>query len=179
MKNGVDPFDYEAWKAAGTKLTLDIEVCNTSDNHNHSTFLCDSRTFTVSIIDVNEKPYFDYAADEKKEIKIAENSMYADEAVKTADLDTYIDKLGIVVKNSKFTNNEVVVIGGDVDDFGVSKAGVIYAKHNLDYELKSTYKITLRVRDVDTENYPDLYDRYDKTVGQDQNVSESCFHGQS
>lgn len=164
MKAGIEPFDYEAWKAAGTKLTLDIEVCNTSDNHNHSTFLCDSRTFTVSIIDVNEKPYFDYTADEKKEIKIAENSMNAAEAVKTADLDTYIDKLGIVVKNSKFTNNEVVVIGGDVDDFGVSKAGVIYAKHNLDYELKSTYKITLRVRDVDTENYPDLYDDMEFTI---------------
>ena len=165
MKNGVDPFDYEAWKAAGTKLTLDIEVCDTKDTqHSHSTFLCDSRTFTVSIIDVNEKPYFDYAADEKKEIKIAENSMNADEAVKTADLDTYIDKLGIVVKNSKFTNNEVVVIGGDVDDFGVSKAGVIYAKHNLDYELKSTYKITLRVRDVDMENYPDLYDDMEFTI---------------
>ena len=163
MKNGVDPFDYEAWKAAGTKLTLDIEVCDTKDTQ-HSTFLCDSRTFTVSIIDVNEKPYFDYAADEKKEIKIAENSMNAAEAVKTADLDTYIDKMGIVVKNSKFTNNEVVVIGGDVDDFGVSKAGVIYAKHNLDYELKSTYKITLRVRDVDTEKYPDLYDDMEFTI---------------
>ena len=163
MKNGVDPFDYEAWKAAGTKLTLDIEVCDTKDTQ-HSTFLCDSRTFTVSIIDVNEKPYFDYAADAKKEIKIAESSMYADEAVKTADLDTYIDKLGIVVKNSKFTKNEVVVVGGDVDDFGVSKAGVIYAKHNLDYELKSTYKITLRVRDVDTENYPDLYDDMEFTI---------------
>ena len=165
MRSGVEPFDYEAWKAAGTKLTLDIEVCDTKDTqHSHSTFLCDSRTFTVSIIDVNEKPYFDYTADEKKEIKIAENLMNAAEAVKTADLDTYIDKLGIVVKNSKFTNNEVVVIGGDVDDFGVSKAGVIYAKHNLDYELKSTYKITLRVRDVDTKNYPDLYDDMEFTI---------------
>ena len=44
MKAGVEPFDYEAWKAAGTKLTLDIEVCNTSDNH--STFLCDRKSHT-------------------------------------------------------------------------------------------------------------------------------------
>ena len=161
MKDGVDPFDYETWKSSGTKYVITVEIC---DDKAGSLQLCDDRDFPIEIKDVNEKPYFDYGADDKKVLKIDEDQQFADEKVKFKDTD-------IFNTDGLLTNDEVIVVGGDTDVFDVTKAGVIYTKKGvvLDYETKSTYKITLKVRDAtkDTDGnlvYPDLYDEMEFTI---------------
>ena len=158
MKAGVEPFDYEEWKKDGTKYTIKVELCDTKAS-SFNTLLCTDATFTINITDVNEKPYFTYTDTDVKELKIAEDQQFSAEAVKYADYDTFDT-------DGKFTNNEVVAVDGDTDIFGVTKAGIVYTQKGvvLDYETKSTYKLTLRVRDVDTENYPDLYDEMEFTI---------------
>ncbi len=163
MASDTPPFDYEAWmavvekkKAEGkdTSLTIEVEVCVVGSSNN--TYLCDDHEFTIDIVDVNEKPYFDYTEDEKKEIKIAENATIKDGvAVKWADLDIYN-------ADGKFTNDAVKAIGGDTDVFKVTSSGLVVPQKTLDYEIKNTYTLTLRVYD-NTEDkgelvYPDLYE---------------------
>jgi hypothetical protein len=166
MKDGVDAFDYEAWKASGDKYQIEVEICDDKFFQ-----LCDSRMFEIVIGDVNEKPYFDYGTTDKKEIKIAENEYFSDENVKFADLDTYTNKNGDIIKNTSFTNDSVSAIGGDTDVFDVTKNGAVKTKPGvvLDYETKSTYKLTLRVQDATRDadgnlKYPDLYDEMEITV---------------
>ena len=164
MASDALPFDYEAWmavvekkKAEGkdTSLTIEVEVCVVGSTQDF--YLCDDKKFTIDIVDVNEKPYFDYTEDEKKEIKIAENATIKDGvAVKWADLDIYNT-------NGKLTNDVVKAIGGDTDVFKVTTSGVVVPQKTLDYEIKNTYTLTLRVYDntVDSEGelvYPDLYE---------------------
>ena len=158
MKADADAFDYEAWKESGKKYNIKVEICD-EKAVGFSVLLCSEYTFPISIIDVNEKPYFTYTDTDVKELKIAEDQQFSAEAVKYADYDTFDT-------DGKFTNNEVVAVDGDTDIFGVTKAGIVYIQKGvvLDYETKSTYKLTLRVRDVDTENYPDLYDEMEFTI---------------
>ena len=157
MKADADAFDYEAWKESGKKYNIKVEICD-EKAVGFSVLLCSEYTFPISIIDVNEKPYFTYTDTDVKELKIAEDQLWA-EAVKYADYDTFDT-------DDKFTNNEVVAVDGDTDIFGVTTAGIVYTQKGvvLDYETKSTYKLTLRVRDVDKENYPDLYDEMEFTI---------------
>ena len=156
MKDGVDPFNYEAWKASGDKYTIKVELC---DSKKGSLQICTDSTFTIVIKDVNEKPYFTYKPDDEKVLKIAEDQLFSSDTAKFADLDTYNT-------DGSFTKNKVVVVGGDSDIFGVTPAGVVYTKNGvvLDYETKSTYKLTLRVHDIDTVTYPDLYDEMEFTI---------------
>ena len=158
MKADADAFDYEAWKESGKKYNIKVEICD-EKAVGFSALLCSEYTFPISIIDVNEKPYFTYTDTDVKELKIAEDQQFSAEVVKYADYDTFDT-------DGKFTNNEVVAIDGDTDIFGVTKAGIVYTQKGvvLDYETKSTYKLILRVRDVDTENYPDLYDEMEFTI---------------
>ena len=166
MKDGVDAFDYEAWMVSGDKYEIEVEICD-----DKAFKLCDSRVFEIVIGDVNEKPYFDYSATDKKEITIAENEYFSDENVKFADIDTYTNKNGDIIKNISFTNDSVSAIGGDTDVFEVTKSGAIKTKKGvvLDYETKSTYKLTLKVQDATRDAdgnllYPDLYDEMEITV---------------
>ena len=166
MKDGISAFNYEAWKASGDKYEITVEVCD-----NKTFQLCDDKVFEIVIDDVNEKPYFDYSATDKKEIKIAENEYFSDENVKFADIDTYTNKNGDIIKNISFTNDSVSAIGGDTDVFEVTKSGAIKTKKGvvLDYETKSTYKLTLKVQDATRDAdgnllYPDLYDEMEITV---------------
>ena len=156
MKDGVDPFNYEAWKVSGDKYTIKVELC---DSKKGSLQICTDSTFTIVIKDVNETPYFTYKPDDEKVLKIAEDQLYSGDTAKFADLDIYNT-------DGSFTKNEVVVVGGDSDIFGVTPAGVVYTKSGvvLDYEVKNTYKLTLRVRDRDTGTYPDLYDEMEFTI---------------
>lgn len=163
MKNGVEPFDYETWKKAGTKYTIKVELCDTKAT-SFNTLLCTDATFTIDITDENEKPYFDYAETDKKQIFIAEDETYASAAVKFKDLDTYA--------TGTFLNNKVDIVAGDVDVFSVTPNGTLYTKEGvvLDYEMKNTYKVTLRVHDDNKDAttgeyiYPDLYDDMEFTV---------------
>lgn len=165
MKNGVEPFDYEEWKKAGTKYTIKVELCDTKAT-SFNTLLCTDATFTIDITDVNEKPYFDYADTDKKQIFIAENETFASDAVAFKDYDTYAGA------TSPFLNNRVDIIAGDVDVFDVTPGGVLRTKDGvvLDYEMKNTYKVTLRVHDDNKDAttgeyiYPDLYDDMEFTV---------------
>ena len=166
MKDGISAFNYEAWKASGDKYEITVEVCD-----NKTFQLCDDKVFEIVIGDVNEKPYFDYSATDKKEITIAENEYFSDENVKFADVDTYTNKNGDIIKNISFTNDSVSAIGGDTDVFEVTKSGAIKTKKGvvLDYETKSTYKLTLKVQDATRDAdgnllYPDLYDEMEITV---------------
>ena len=156
MKDGVDPFNYEAWKASGDKYTIKVELC---DSKKGSLQICTDSTFTIVIKDVNETPYFTGKSDGNNVLKIAEDQLYSGDTAKFADLDIYNT-------DGSFTKNEVVVVGGDSDIFGVTPAGVVYTKSGvvLDYEVKNTYKLTLRVRDRDTGTYPDLYDEMEFTI---------------
>jgi hypothetical protein len=159
MKAGVDPFDYEAWVESGVTYGIVVEVCDVRANGISSYLYCTDAKFTISITDVNEKPYFIYTDTDKKELHIAENKQLASDTAKFDDID-------LRYEGTKFRNNEVIVIGGDKDIFGVTPAGVVYTKTGavLDYETKNSYTLTLRVRDVDTENYPDLYDDMEFTI---------------
>lgn len=165
MKAGVEPFDYEEWKKAGTKYTIKVELCDTKAT-SFNTLLCTDATFTIDITDVNEKPYFDYADTDKKQIFIAENETFASDKVAFKDYDTYAGAM------SPFNNNKVDIIGGDVDVFGVTEKGTLRTKEGvvLDYEVKNTYKVTLRVHDDNKDAttgeyiYPDLYDDMEFTV---------------
>ena len=159
MNASADAFDYEKWKTSGDKYQIEVEICDDKVFQ-----LCDSRVFEIVIGDVNEKPYFDYGADDKKVLKIDEDQQFADEKVKFKDTD-------IFNTDGLLTNDEVIVVGGDTDVFDVTKAGVIYTKKGvvLDYETKSTYKITLKVRDATKDAdgnlvYPDLYDEMEFTI---------------
>ncbi|WP_405323108.1 cadherin domain-containing protein [Fibrobacter sp.] len=160
MKDGVDPFDYEAWyelkKDDPTKEPYDIkvEICDAKAT-SYNVLLCDDFTFKVSIQDVNEKPYFTST----DVIHIAENKTSATDTVKFADLDKYNT-------NGLFTMfDEVIAVGGDTDIFTVTQDGIVQTKRGvvLDYEVKNEYKLTLQVRDGSRNSegeliYPDLYD---------------------
>ena len=161
MKDGVDPFDYEAWKSSGNKFVITVEIC---DNKTGSLQLCDDRDFPIEIKDVNETPYFTGKSDGNNVLKIAEDQLFSGDTAKFADFDTYNT-------DGSFTKNEVVVAGGDSDIFGVTPAGVVYTKAGvvLDYEVKNTYKLTLKVRDATKDAdgnlvYPDLYDEMEFTI---------------
>ena len=161
MKDGVDPFDYEEWMISGNKYVITVEIC---DDKNSIVQICDKRDFPIVIKDVNEKPYFTYKPDDEKVLKIAEDQLFSSDTAKFADLDTYNT-------DGSFTKNEVVVAGGDSDIFDVTPAGVIYTKKGvvLDYEIKNTYKLTLKVRDATKDAdgnlvYPDLYDEMEFTI---------------
>ena len=155
MKEGVEPFDYEAWVESGDKYEIEVEVC---DDKAVFVRICDSDVFNIVVKDVNEKPYFTYKPEDDKVLKIGEDQQFGDTA-KFADLD-------IFNKDGKFTNNEVIAISGDTDIFEVRQNGRLKVKSDvvLDYETKNTYKLTLRVRDKDTENYPNLYDDMEFTI---------------
>ncbi len=161
MKNGIDPFDYEAWKEDNTKYTIKVELCDTKAT-SFSTLLCSEATFSINITDVNEKPFFDYKDADKKEILIPEN--HTEATVKTADTD-------IFSKESQFTNNEVIALDGDTDIFGITKDGTIFVQEGaiIDYEKRSTYSLKLRIRDAmkyDNNEFinPDLYEDMDFTI---------------
>ena len=161
MKDGVPAFDYEVWKASGDKYTIEVEVC---DSKTGTLQICIDSTFTIVIKDVNETPYFTGKSDGNNVLKIAEDQLFSGDTAKFADLDTYNT-------DGSFTKNEVIVVGGDSDIFDVTPTGVIYTKTGvvLDYEVKNTYKLTLKVRDAtkDTDGnlvYPDLYDEMEFTI---------------
>lgn len=161
MKDGVDPFDYEAWKSSGSKFVITVEIC---DNKTGSLQLCDDRDFPIEIKDVNETPYFTGKSDGNNVLKIAEDQLFSGDTAKYADFDTYNT-------DGSFTKNEVVVAGGDSDIFGVTPVGIVYTKPGvvLDYEVKNTYKLTLKVRDATKDAdgnlvYPDLYDEMEFTI---------------
>ena len=161
MKNGVKAFDYEEWKVTGKTYSIVVEACEVTT----TMMLCsDDYTFKISITDVNEMPYFTYTDVSEQVVKIAENEMFSEDSVKFADTDKFNT-------DGLLTNNEVIAIGGDTAVFDVSKAGVIYTKKGvvLDYETKSSYKVTLRVRDATKDAdgnlvFPDLYDDMEFTV---------------
>ncbi len=164
MKTGVEPFDYEAWKDAGGKgYTIDVSLCDVRATEFNERF-CSKHTFKISITDVNETPYFTYTESDKKELRIAEDETFAMDTAKFADTDRYNT-------DGTLTDDEVIVFGGDTDIFDVTKDGVLYTKTGvvLDYEVKNSYKITLRVRDAKKDAngdliYPDLYDDMEFTV---------------
>lgn len=143
MKNGVDPFDYEAWIEAKNSnptkepYTIQVEICDAKAT-SFNALLCDDFTFKISVRDINEKPYFT----NKDTIYIAEDSKVA-EKVKFEDTDKYNT-------DGSLTTNEVVLTGGDVDVFEVTATGIVKVKTGvvLDYETKNEYKLTLRVQDA-------------------------------
>jgi len=148
MRNGVEPFDYEEWKESGSpKYTIVVEVCDTRASY--FTPLHGNRaTFTITVADVNESPYF---TDDNDTINIAENEQYAHSAVSFSDYDIYNT-------DGKLTNNEVIATDGDTAVFGVTKEGLLFVKPDavIDYEVKNTYTIGLRVRDACTDTHGDL-----------------------
>ena len=161
MKDGVDPFDYEEWMKSGNKYVITVEIC---DDKNSIVQICDKRDFPIVIKDVNETPYFTGKSDGNNVLKIAEDQLFSGDTAKFADFDTYNT-------DGSFTKNEVIVAGGDSDVFGVTPAGVVYTKAGvvLDYEVKNTYKLTLKVRDATKDAdgnlvYPDLYDEMEFTI---------------
>ena len=161
MKAGVKAFDYEEWKVTGKTYSIVVEACEIST---YMMLCTDDYTFKISITDVNEMPYFTYTDVSEQVVKIAENEMFSGDSVKFADTDKFNT-------DGLLTDNEVIAIGGDTAVFDVSKAGVLYTKKGvvLDYETKSTYKVTLRVRDATKDAdgnlvYPDLYDDMEFTV---------------
>ena len=156
MKSGAPAFDYETWRSEGTSYSITVEVCEVST----AMMQCsDYYTYPISIIDVNEKPYFDYLAAEEKVIKIAENEKVSSDKAKYNDEDVYT---AAFAKDK----DEVIAVGGDTALFDVTKTGYLKTKAGvvLDYEIKDTYVITLRVRDKDTENYPEHYDEMEFTI---------------
>ena len=159
MKAGVEPFDYEAWKdAGGEAYSLVIGVCDTRAARFDEVF-CTSHTFTVTIGDVNEKPYF---TNESDVIHIAEGAAASTDVVTYADEDKYA--------TGEFLNNELAIISDESNLFEISADGHIKTKEGvvLDYETQKdqVFTIEVRVRDAnkDTDGnyiYPDLYE--DKT----------------
>ena len=159
MKAGVEPFDYEAWKdAGGVGYTLEVGVCDTRAAQFDEVFGT-SHTFTVTISDVNEKPYF---TNETDVIYIAEGAATSTDVVTYADIDKYA--------TGEFVNNELAIISDESNLFEISADGHIKTKEGvvLDYETQKdkVYTIEVRVRDAnkDTDGqyvYPDFYE--DKT----------------
>lgn len=159
MKAGVEPFDYEAWKdAGGVGYTLEVGVCDTRAAQFDEVFGT-SHTFTVTISDVNEEPYF---TNETDVIYIAEGAAASTDMVTYADKDKYA--------TGEFLNNELAIISDESNLFEISADGHIKTKEGvvLDYETQKdkVYTIEVRVRDAnkDTDGqyvYPDFYE--DKT----------------
>lgn len=158
MRNGIEPFDYEEWKESGCpEYTIVVEVCDARAS-SFTPLLGNRATFTITVADANESPYF---TDDNDTINIAENEQFAHSAVSFSDYDIYNT-------DGKLTNNEVIATDGDTAVFGVTKQGLLFVKPDadIDYEAKNTYTIELRVRDACTDThgdliYPDLYS--DKT----------------
>ena len=155
MKAGVEPFDYEEWKTSGKKHTLLVEVCD-QRAPTSNVLLCTRQNFTVSVTDVNEKPYFTNATNV---IEIAEDASFSSNEVTSADYDNIS-----ITQNQTFLNNKYEIIGGDKEFFGITSGGLIYPKAGvvLDYEVKNEYEIEVRVRDANVDAsgdyvYPDLY----------------------
>ena len=153
MKNGVEPFDYEEWKEAGTKYTINVEVCDTRAT-TFSDDLCSEYTFPVSITDVNEAPYF---TNESNVISIAEGAAVSTDAITYEDPDKY--------NTGTFLNNELVIMGDESNLFEITADGYIKPKDGAVID-KSEYEIEVRVRDANKDKegnliYPDLY--HDKT----------------
>ena len=158
MKMGVEPFDYEEWKdAGGEAYTLVIGVCDVRAAQFDEVFGT-SHTFTVTISDVNEKPYF---TNETDVIYIAEGAAASTDVVTYADIDKYA--------TGEFLNNELAIISDESNLFEISADGHIKTKEGvvLDYETQKdqVFTIEVRVRDAnkDTDgNY----------IYQDQNLYE-------
>ena len=156
MKAGEGPFDYEDWKNSGRTLSLKVEICDIRAT-SFNVLLCAQQDYTVSVIDVNEKPYFTNATNE---IHIAEGALFSSDKVVSDDY----DKMEIT-QNQTFLNNKYEIIGGDSEFFDITSGGLIRPKKDvvLDYEVKKEYEIEVRVRDANMDGddnylYPDLYD---------------------
>ena len=152
MKNGVEPFDYEAWKELDTKYVIVVDLCDKRAT-TFNTNLCSQAKFEVSVTDVNEKPYFTNQSDV---ISIAEGAAVSTDAITYADPDKYTEE---------FLNNELVIIGGDSELFELTSDGNIKPKEGAVID-KGEHKIEVRVRDANKDGdenyvYPDLYN--DKT----------------
>ena len=157
LKSGVEPLDYEEWKASTTSYKIKVELCDTRAT-SFNAMLCTQATFTVGVGDANETPYFTNASDS---ILIAEGASFSSNEVTYEDTDKY--------NTGDFIKNELVILEGkDSEFFDITSGGVIKPKKGviLDYEVKSEYEIDVRVRDANKDDdgnyiYPDLYE--DKT----------------
>ena len=152
MKDGVEPFDYEEWKEAGTDYTIVVELCD-ARAYTFNKESCSQAKFTVSVADVNEPPYFTNKTDV---ISIVEGANISTDKVTYADPDKYTDK---------FLNNELFIIGDDSELFEITSDGYIKPKAGAVID-KSEYKLKVRVRDANKDadgnfEYPLLYE--DKT----------------
>ena len=153
MKSGVEPFDYEEWKEAGTKYTIVVDLCDRRAT-TYNTELCTQAKFTVSVIDENEAPYFTNQSDV---ILFADGAAVSTDAITFADPDKFA--------TGEFLNNELVIMGDESNLFEITADGYIKPKDGAVID-KSEYEIEVRVRDAnkDAEGnliYPALY--HDKT----------------
>ena len=153
MKNGVEPFDYEEWKEAGTDYTIVVDLCDRSAT-SYNTELCSQAKFTVSVIDQNEAPYFTNQSDV---ILFADGAAVSTDAITFADPDKFA--------TGEFLNNELVIMGDESNLFEITADGYIKPKDGAVID-KSEYEIEVRVRDANKDKegnliYPDLY--HDKT----------------
>ena len=157
MKNGVEPFDYEEWKEAGTKYTINVEVCDTRAT-TFSDDLCSEYTFPVSITDVNEAPYF---TNESNVISIAEGAAVSTDAITYEDPDKY--------NTGTFRNNELVITGGRSDLFEITADGFVKPKDGAAIKEAGEYKLEVRVQDANRDGngefiFPNLYEEKTFTV---------------
>ena len=157
MKTGIDPFDYEAWKESGTKYTINVAVCDTRAT-TFSDDLCSEYTFPVSIIDVNEAPYF---TNESNVISIAEGAAVSTDAITYDDPDKY--------NTGTFRNNELVITGGRNDLFEITADGFVKPKDGVAVKEAGEYKLEVRVQDANRDGngnfiFPDLYEEKTFTV---------------
>lgn len=153
MKPGVEPFDYEEWKEAGTEYTIVVELCDARAT-SYNTVLCTQAKFTVSVIDQNEAPYFTNQSDV---ILFADGAAVSTDAITFADPDKFA--------TGEFLNNELVIIGDESNLFEITADGYVKPKEGAVID-KSEYEINVRVRDANKDKegnliYPDLY--HDKT----------------
>ena len=140
--------DYETlYKAdkGGAVFNVKLTIKDTESNETE-------KFVRIEVRDLNEKPYFTNTTDV---IEIAENATVSTDAITFEDRDKFANN-----------NNELVVISDDSGIFEINSDGKIQLKDGaaaLDYESRSEYEITVRVRDagVDDEGNllnPDLYE---------------------
>jgi len=149
MKSGVEPFDYEEWKEAGTKYTIVVDLCDKRAT-TYNTELCSQAKFTVSVIDENEAPYFTNQSDV---ILFADGAAVSTDAITFADTDKFA--------TGEFLNNELVIMGDESNLFEITADGYIKPKDGAVID-KSEYEIKVRVRDANKDSdgnliYPALY----------------------
>jgi len=131
LKDGVAA-DYEAKQSYELKITA-------TDNKTPV-----EQSFTVAVIDVNEKPTV-----ESKKYDAKENLTDGAEFAKITRSD--IDSLNNKTDTREFVKHNIVeAIGGDTKIFGVTLAGMVYVIHgdSLDYEKRTDYELLVRVRDT-------------------------------